>query len=60
MTVFLVGGYLTAEFTGEMTSSGFEPARGSALIQFVAIVAYLCLGRERLGGTIWQRNLKAK
>ena len=60
VTVFFVGGYVIAKFTGETTSNGFELTGAPALIQFVVIFFYFYLGWEKLGGTIWQRSLKAK
>jgi hypothetical protein len=60
VTVFFVGGYVIAKFTGETTSNGFKLTGASVLIQFVVIFVYFYLGWEKLGGTIWQRILKAK
>jgi hypothetical protein len=60
VTVFLASGYIVAKFTGETTSNGFKLTGAPVLIQFAVIVVYFYLGWERLGGTIWQRLLKAK
>jgi ABC-type transport system involved in multi-copper enzyme maturation permease subunit len=60
VTVFLVGGYVIAIFTGETTSNGFKLTGAPVLIWFVVIFVYFYLGWEKLGGTIWQRILKAK
>jgi hypothetical protein len=48
------------KFTGETTSNDFELTGAPVLIQFVVIFVYFYLGWEKLGGTIWQRILKAK
>jgi hypothetical protein len=60
VTVFCVGGYVIGIFTGETTSNGFKLTGAPVLIQFAVIVVYFYLGWEKLGGTIWQRILKAK
>jgi protein-S-isoprenylcysteine O-methyltransferase Ste14 len=60
LTVFFVGGYVIGKFTGETTSDGFSLTGAPALVLFVAIAAYFYLGWKKLGGTIWQRILKAR
>jgi hypothetical protein len=60
VTVFLVGGYVIGKFTGNTTANGFELTGAPALILFGVIAVYFYLGWEWLGGTIWQRILKAK
>lgn len=55
-TVFLVGGIVIANITGETTSGGFELDGLSALVLFAVIAAYFVLG-HKFGGTLWQRIL---
>ena len=58
-TIFIVGGYLVAKFTGNTTDGGFQLEGVPALILFAIIIAYFVLGRY-IGGTLWQRILKTK
>jgi hypothetical protein len=60
LTVFFVGGYVIGKFTGETTSDGFNLTGAAALALLVLLVAYFYLGWKKLGGTIWQRILKAR
>jgi hypothetical protein len=59
LTVFLIGGIIIANFTGDTTSGGFELSGIPALILFAAIAAYFVLG-YKYGGTLWQRILKTR
>lgn len=59
-TVFFALGYLIAQFTGGTTSGGFKLNGLPALVLIALIVAYFWIGRKHLGGTIWQRILKAR
>ena len=59
LTVFFVGGFVIANFTGETTSGGFELDGVSALVLFAAIAVYFVLG-HKYGGTLWQRILKTR
>jgi hypothetical protein len=59
VTVFFVGGYVIGWFTGGTTQNGFSLNGLPALVLFALIALYFCLGWQRLGGTIWQRALKA-
>lgn len=59
-TVFAVGGYIIGKLTGESTNDGFNLTGGAALALFVVMVLYFYLGWKRLGGTIWQRILRAR
>lgn len=59
-TAFLVGGYLVGKLTGQTTENGFHLTGLAALGCFMVIVCYFILGRNYLGGTIWQRILKAR
>jgi hypothetical protein len=60
LTVFFIGGYVIGKFTGETTSNGFNLTGPAALALLVLLVAYFYLGWKKLGGTIWQRILKAR
>ncbi|HKU06736.1 MAG TPA: hypothetical protein VJR30_11770 [Bradyrhizobium sp.] len=59
LTVFFVGGYVIGALTGNLTSDGFKLSGWPALLLFALIVLYFYLGWKQLGGTIWQRILKA-
>lgn len=59
-TAFFVGGYLVAVVTGDVTSKGFQLNGLPALACFALIVIYFWVGRKYLGGTLWQRILKAR
>lgn len=59
ITVFVLGGWVIARFTGNLTESGFQLSGMPALILFGVIIAYFVLAR-RMGGTLWQRILRAR
>ena len=59
LTVFFVGGYVIGWCTGGTTQNGFSLNGLPALVLFALIALYFYLGWQRLGGTIWQRALKA-
>ncbi|WP_323036489.1 hypothetical protein [Pararhodobacter sp.] len=58
-TVFALGGYIIAKFTGNMTENGFQLNGMPALVLFAAIIAYFVIARF-VGGTLWQRILRAR
>jgi DMSO reductase anchor subunit len=58
-TVFFVGGYLIGKLTGNLTDDGFKLEGLPALLLFALIAVYFVVGRKYLGGTIWQRVLRA-
>jgi protein-S-isoprenylcysteine O-methyltransferase Ste14 len=60
LTVFFVAGYIIGSLTGNTTSEGFKLEGWPALVLFAVIVLYFYLGWKKLGGTIWQRILKAR
>jgi protein-S-isoprenylcysteine O-methyltransferase Ste14 len=60
MTVFFVGGSIIAKLSGQTTSNGFSLTGVPALILLATIILYFYFGWNRLGGTIWQRILKAR
>jgi len=60
LTVFFVGGYVIGALTGNLSSDGFKMEGLPVLVLFAVIVLYFYLGWEKLGGTIWQRILKAR
>jgi DMSO reductase anchor subunit len=60
LTVFFVGGYAIGYLTGNVTDGGFKLEGMPALILFAAIIIYFVVGSKYLGGTIWQRVLRAR
>jgi uncharacterized RDD family membrane protein YckC len=60
LTVFFVAGYVIGLITGETTSNGFSLEGAPALVLFAVIALYFYLGWKKLGGTIWQRILRAR
>ena len=60
LTVFFIGGYVIGALTGNLSSDGFKLDGWPALVLFALIVLYFYLGWKQLGGTIWQRILKAR
>ena len=59
LTIFFVGGYVIGKFTGNLTDDGFKLEGLPALVLFALVIVYFVVGRKYLGGTIWQRALKA-
>jgi uncharacterized RDD family membrane protein YckC len=59
-TIFAVGGYAIAYFTGAITDNGFNLKNGPALALFALVVAYFVIGRRFAGGTLWDRILQIK
>ena len=59
-TAFFVIGYAVALLTGGTTTGGFLLNGLPALILFALIAAYFWIGGKYLGGTLWQRILKAR
>jgi hypothetical protein len=60
VTVFFVGGYVISSVTGGRTAEGFSLEGLPALVLIAVIALYFYLGWEVLGGTIWQRILRAR
>jgi len=64
LTIFFGGGLVIGAFAGKVTSGdltlGFELKGWPMLLLLALIVLYFYLGWEKLGGTIWQRILKAR
>ncbi|MFN4099864.1 MAG: hypothetical protein ACK4GT_08810 [Pararhodobacter sp.] len=58
-TIFGLGGYIIARLTGNLTESGFALNGAPAFMLFALIIAYFVAGRY-MGGTLWQRILKAR
>ncbi|GAB4271105.1 MAG: hypothetical protein Kow0013_23760 [Pararhodobacter sp.] len=58
-TVFGFGGYVIARFTGNLTSTGFRLEGAPAFALFALIIGYFLLA-PRMGGTLWQRILRAR
>jgi hypothetical protein len=59
LTIFFVGGYVIGKFTGNLTDDGFKLEGLPALVLFALVIVYFVVGRKYLGGTIWQRILRA-
>ncbi|MCB1397820.1 MAG: hypothetical protein H6898_11565 [Rhodobacter sp.] len=59
LTVFVVGGYLIALVTGDTTEGGFSLNGLPAVVLFAMIILYFVLAK-RVGGTLWQRILRAR
>ncbi len=59
-TAFFVFGYVVASLTGNTTDEGFQLDGPPALALFALVIAYFWIGRKYLGGTLWQRLLKAR
>lgn len=59
-TAFFVLGYMVAALTGGTTDNGFSLNGLPALLLFALIVGYFWIGGKYLGGTLWQRILKAR
>jgi hypothetical protein len=57
---FFIGGYVIGYLSGDVTAEGFELKGGPALILFAVILAYFVIFTKYLGGTPWQRLLKAR
>ncbi|MCW1932899.1 hypothetical protein [Pararhodobacter zhoushanensis] len=58
-TIFAVGGYVIAKLTGNVTESGFSLSGMPAVLLFAVMIGYFVAGRY-LGGTLWQRILRAR
>ena len=58
-TIFAIGGYLVARLTGNLTETGFRLHGMPAVALFAVIILYFVAGRY-LGGTLWQRILRAR
>ena len=59
LTVFFVGGFVIGKLTGNLTDDGFKLEGLPALVLFALVIVYFVVGRKYLGGTIWQRILRA-
>lgn len=55
-----VFGFAVASLTGGTTEDGFQLNGAPALVCFALVTAYFWIGRKYLGGTLWQRILKAR
>lgn len=58
-TAFFVLGYAVGAMTGGNTAEGFQLNGWPALLLFGLIALYFVAGRF-IGGTLWQRILKAR
>ncbi len=59
LTVFFIGGYVIGKLTGNLTDDGFKLEGLPAFLLFSLVAIYFVVGRRYLGGTIWQRVLRA-
>jgi hypothetical protein len=59
-TVFFVGGFIIARWTGDQTEGGFNLQGWPAAVLFLLIIVYFVIGHRYAGGTIWQRILKTR
>jgi len=59
LTVFFIGGYVIGKLTSNLTDDGFKLEGLPALVLFALVIVYFVVGRKYLGGTIWQRVLRA-
>jgi RDD family len=57
--IFAISGYVVASITGNTTEQGFDKG-GPAFIVFAIIILYFILFTRYLGGTIFQRLLRAR
>lgn len=58
--VFGVVGYVIARVTGNTTEEGFDLKGGPALLLFAIVILYFVIFTRFLGGTIFQRLLRAR
>ena len=58
--VFGIAGYAIARFTGNTTEEGFDLKGGPALLLFAIVILYFVIFTRYLGGTIFQRLLRAR
>lgn len=57
ITVFGIGGYIVAKFTGGTTDGGFSLSGAPALVLFVLIAVYFVVGNKYFRGTLWKHIL---
>ena len=60
ITIFFAGGYAVGYLTGSLTDDGFSLQGLPALILLAVIIGYFVVFSRYLGGTLWQRILKAR
>jgi hypothetical protein len=58
--VFGIAGYAIGHFTGNTTDEGFDLKGGPALLLFAIVILYFVIFTRYLGGTIFQRLLRAR
>ena len=58
--VFGIAGYAIARFTGNTTEEGFDLKGGPALLLFAIVILYFVIFTRYLGGTVFQRLLRAR
>jgi hypothetical protein len=57
--IFWASGMTIGYFSGHLTKNGFDLNGGPALLLFAVIVLYFIIFRRYLGGTLFQRLLRA-
>ena len=57
--IFWVAGLTIGYFSGGLTKDGFSLNGGPALLSFLVIILYFVVFRRYLGGTLFQRLLRA-
>lgn len=59
VTIFFAAGFVIGWLSGGLTETGFALHGLPAVALLIVLVGYFWLGR-RLGGTLWQRLLRAR
>jgi len=60
ITLFLIGGYVIADVTGNTTPTGFHLTGAPALLLLAVMAIYFFVLRRYAGGTLWDRILRIK
>lgn len=58
--IFVIGGYVIAQFAGGTTEEGFSLSGAPAFLLFAIVILYFIVFRRYLGGTVFQRLLGAR
>ena len=58
--IFWLAGFLIGYFTGNLSDQGFKLEGGPALLLFAVVILYFVIFRRFLGGTLFQRLLRAR
>lgn len=60
LTIFFIGGFAIGAATGQAKWGTFNLEGMPALALFALIAVYFFVGSRYLGGTLWQRILRAR